>query len=159
LADPLEGFAFALLIGVASGAYSSIFIASAVLTHWKECEAVYRHRRQRTLDAYGTVPAGRLTEPQPETVSAAEFEQPKRDIAEDEGEPNRRTSTLTKRLARSHDDDGEAAPAGKPPAPGAHGPRRAPARLAHPELGQATGAPAAPSGASPRPLPSSARRC
>ena len=34
----LEPFAFALLIGVASGAYSSIFIASPVLTHWKERE-------------------------------------------------------------------------------------------------------------------------
>ena len=29
----LQDFAFALLIGVASGAYSSIFIASPVLTH------------------------------------------------------------------------------------------------------------------------------
>ncbi|HZE06392.1 MAG TPA: protein translocase subunit SecD, partial [Solirubrobacteraceae bacterium] len=43
----LQDFAFALLIGVASGAYSSIFIASPVLTHWKEREALYRHRRER----------------------------------------------------------------------------------------------------------------
>ena len=41
----LQDFAFALLIGVASGAYSSIFIASPVLTHWKERELVYRARR------------------------------------------------------------------------------------------------------------------
>ena len=34
----LRDFAFALLVGVASGAYSSIFIASPVLTHWKERE-------------------------------------------------------------------------------------------------------------------------
>ena len=34
----LKDFAFALLIGVASGAYSSIFIASPVLMHWKERE-------------------------------------------------------------------------------------------------------------------------
>ena len=34
----LKDFAFALLVGVASGAYSSIFIASPVLTHWKERE-------------------------------------------------------------------------------------------------------------------------
>ena len=40
-------FAFALLIGVASGAYSSIFIASPVLTHWKEREPQYRSRRER----------------------------------------------------------------------------------------------------------------
>ena len=43
----LTDFAFALLIGVASGAYSSIFIASPVLTHWKERESQYRHRRER----------------------------------------------------------------------------------------------------------------
>src|SRR3954452_19528984 len=34
--DTLKDFAFALLIGVASGTYSSIFIATPVLTHWKE---------------------------------------------------------------------------------------------------------------------------
>ena len=53
----LQDFAFALLIGVASGAYSSIFIASPVLTHWKEREPIYRHRRQRIAAELGTVPA------------------------------------------------------------------------------------------------------
>jgi SecD/SecF fusion protein len=53
----LKDFAFALLVGVASGAYSSIFIASPVLTHWKEREAVYRNRRQRIIREYGAVPA------------------------------------------------------------------------------------------------------
>ena len=52
----LQDFAFALLIGVASGAYSSIFIASPVLTHWKERESVYRHRRQRIEAELGYVP-------------------------------------------------------------------------------------------------------
>src|SRR5207244_1741720 len=36
--ETLKDFAFALLVGVISGAYSSIFIASPVLTHWKERE-------------------------------------------------------------------------------------------------------------------------
>ena len=45
--ETLKDFAFALMIGVASGAYSSIFIASPVLTHWKEREAGYRARRAR----------------------------------------------------------------------------------------------------------------
>ena len=82
----LQDFAFALLIGVASGAYSSIFIASPVLTHWKEREPVYRHRRERIEADYGFVApyaaaggrrraradrvrrrAGRLTEPDAET--------------------------------------------------------------------------------------------
>ena len=51
----LQDFAFALLIGVASGAYSSVFIASPVLTHWKERESVYRHRRHRIETDYGIV--------------------------------------------------------------------------------------------------------
>ena len=53
----LQDFAFALLIGVASGAYSSIFIASPVLTHWKEREPVYRARRHRIEAENGFVPA------------------------------------------------------------------------------------------------------
>jgi SecD/SecF fusion protein len=53
----LKDFAFALLIGVASGAYSSIFIASPVLTHWKEREPLYRNRRERIISEVGAVPA------------------------------------------------------------------------------------------------------
>ncbi len=121
----LKDFAFALLIGVASGAYSSIFIASPVLTHWKERESVYRHRRERIVADYGFVApyaaagadvdpardrvrrrASRITEPDPDGVSAAEFEQMKREIAEEEAEPRRRTSTLTKRLAHTSDGEG-----------------------------------------------------
>src|SRR5262249_10212390 len=37
----LQDFAFAMLIGIASGTYSSIFIASPVLTAWKEREPQY----------------------------------------------------------------------------------------------------------------------
>ncbi len=126
----LQDFAFALLIGVASGAYSSIFIASPVLTHWKEREPTYRHRRHRIESEYGLVApyasaaadveparermrrrAGRLTEPTPDGVSAAEFEQMKRDIAEEEAEPGGRTSTLTRRLAGTPESD--APPSGR----------------------------------------------
>jgi SecD/SecF fusion protein len=53
----LKDFAFALMVGIASGAYSSIFIASPVLTHWKERESVYRNRRTRLLSEFGAVPA------------------------------------------------------------------------------------------------------
>jgi SecD/SecF fusion protein len=55
--ETLKDFAFALLIGIASGAYSSIFIASPVLTHWKERESAYRSRRARILRESGLVPA------------------------------------------------------------------------------------------------------
>ena len=55
--ETLKDFAFALMIGIASGAYSSIFIASPVLTHWKEREAGYRARRARIVRELGAVPA------------------------------------------------------------------------------------------------------
>jgi SecD/SecF fusion protein len=111
----LQDFAFALMIGVASGAYSSIFIASPVLTHWKERESVYRRRYDRIVAEHGSVPAyasvgsdvdpardrtrrrtGRLTTPESENVSAAEFEQMKRDLALEEDRASRGTSTLTR---------------------------------------------------------------
>ncbi|HVS99928.1 MAG TPA: protein translocase subunit SecD [Solirubrobacterales bacterium] len=53
----LQDFAFAMLIGIASGTYSSIFIASPVLTAWKEREPQFVRRRQRIAEAEGTVPA------------------------------------------------------------------------------------------------------
>jgi SecD/SecF fusion protein len=156
----LQDFAFALLIGVASGAYSSIFIASPVLTHWKEREPVYRSRRRRLEAEKGFVPAyageggdvepvvkrprrgGRLTQPDPETVSAAEFEEMKRGLEVEA--PGRQTSTLTKRGARTRKAEAPAPaqPAAKPQAqrdpdprpagdgaarPAGDGPARAPA--------------------------------
>jgi SecD/SecF fusion protein len=44
------------MVGVASGAYSSIFIATPVLTHWKQREPAYRARRQRLIDEMGYLP-------------------------------------------------------------------------------------------------------
>jgi SecD/SecF fusion protein len=101
--ETLKDFAFALLVGVVSGTYSSIFIASPVLTHWKEREAVYERRRSRIASQYGgVVPAyavatagapvdvapperrrgRRITEPQaPERgVSREEFDDMVRDL-------------------------------------------------------------------------------
>jgi SecD/SecF fusion protein len=52
----LKDFAFAMMVGVASGAYSSIFIATPVLTHWKEREPAYRARRGRLIAEMGRVP-------------------------------------------------------------------------------------------------------
>ena len=54
--ETLRDFAFAMMVGVASGTYSSIFIASPVLTEWKEREPAYRSRRARILEAMGFVP-------------------------------------------------------------------------------------------------------
>ena len=140
----LKDFAFALLIGVASGAYSSIFIASPVLTHWKEREPHYRVRRQKIEEELGYVPAyaqtgadvepvskrprraGRLTTPEPETVSAAEFEQMKRDLEIEQGLPARQTSTLTKRLAHNADSPPTARPQPRKPQRGKPQPAQRP---------------------------------
>jgi SecD/SecF fusion protein len=44
----LKDFAFALLIGVTSGAYSSIFIAAPIVTLWKQREPEYARRKGET---------------------------------------------------------------------------------------------------------------
>jgi SecD/SecF fusion protein len=41
----LKDFAFALIVGITSGAYSSIFIAAPLLTIWKEREPEYARRK------------------------------------------------------------------------------------------------------------------
>src|SRR4051794_14556956 len=41
----LKDFAFALLVGITSGAYSSIFIAAPLLTSWKEREPEFARRK------------------------------------------------------------------------------------------------------------------
>jgi SecD/SecF fusion protein len=113
----LKDFAFALLIGVASGAYSSIFIASPVLTHWKEREHAFRARRARIIQTQGFVPAyadggdvdpTKRTRPSPrlsgtpdEGVSNDEFEQMKRDLGL-EDDVQRGGRRRLSRVAESH---------------------------------------------------------
>ena len=53
--DTLKDFAFALLVGVASGAYSSIFIATPVLVEWKEREQIYMRRRRLVMEENGGI--------------------------------------------------------------------------------------------------------
>ncbi len=54
--ETLGDFAFAMLIGVLSGTYSSIFIATPVLIAWKEREPGYRARGARIRELMGRVP-------------------------------------------------------------------------------------------------------
>jgi SecD/SecF fusion protein len=49
----LKDFAFALMVGIASGAYSSIFIAAPLLTIWKEREPEYARRKDETVGKGG----------------------------------------------------------------------------------------------------------
>lgn len=69
----LKDFAFALAVGVLSGTYSSVFIATPVLMHWKESEGIWRKRRARVaaanggvVPAYATAAGGAATEVEPE---------------------------------------------------------------------------------------------
>jgi SecD/SecF fusion protein len=82
----LKDFAFALLVGIASGAYSSIFIASPVLTHWKEREPVYRNRRARIAAELGSVPAYASGAGQIETAPAEGRSRSRRIAASEPGE-------------------------------------------------------------------------
>jgi SecD/SecF fusion protein len=72
--ETLKDFAFALLVGVLSGAYSSIFIATPVLVEWKEREQTYMRRRRLMLEQFGGhIPAfapGTLGEPAPAAATA-----------------------------------------------------------------------------------------
>jgi SecD/SecF fusion protein len=51
--DTLKDFAFALMVGIAAGAYSSIFIAAPLLTILKEREPEYVRRKGDTLSKSG----------------------------------------------------------------------------------------------------------
>jgi SecD/SecF fusion protein len=53
--ETLKDFAFALLIGTISGAYSSVFIAAPVFQHWKEREPVYARRAARIREENGGI--------------------------------------------------------------------------------------------------------
>jgi SecD/SecF fusion protein len=106
--ETLTDFAFALLIGVLSGAYSSLFIATPLLTLWKEREPQWETRAKRIKAQLGFIPAfatdnpggapvdvepaetrkkrsrrGSLLAPDdPNQVSREEFEEMVRDIQE-----------------------------------------------------------------------------
>jgi SecD/SecF fusion protein len=67
----LKDFAFALLVGIGSGAYSSIFIAAPLLTMWKEREPEFARRVGVDVLEAG---AGQLLLEQAEEAAAAEPE-------------------------------------------------------------------------------------
>jgi SecD/SecF fusion protein len=139
----LKDFAFALLIGVVSGAYSSIFIASPVLTHWKERDPVYIARRRRIESendgvvppyAIATIggkpvdveepPAARkrrrragLSDPAPDEISADEFAELKRDVERELAEEQAEAAPGSRRAGRSAVATPEAPATSTPPAP------------------------------------------
>jgi SecD/SecF fusion protein len=66
--ETLKDFAFALLVGIGSGAYSSIFIAAPLLTIWKEREPEYARRKD--VDEVARRPAEEVLEEAEEAAAA-----------------------------------------------------------------------------------------
>jgi SecD/SecF fusion protein len=67
----LKDFAFALIVGIVSGAYSSIFIAAPILAVFMEREPGFQKRRADLAKSGEAVPAGRpAAAPAPVTVGA-----------------------------------------------------------------------------------------
>ncbi len=153
--ETLKDFAFALLVGVASGAYSSIFIATPVLVEWKERERVYMRRRRLVMEQHGgMVPAfatGALAaEPAEAGAAAAPGAPPRRRRARRAaGAPGAAPPPRSTRAGGA----AEAAPAARPAAPPAEPPRAEP-----PRRGAAAGRERrAPRAAPPRPRAPAAR--
>jgi SecD/SecF fusion protein len=152
--ETLRDFAFALLIGIASGTYSSIFIATPVLQHWKEREPGFRARNRRIIDALGVVPAyatadqggpidvtpaerkrRRVSAPPGQEVSASEFQEMVRDLGVEEEAPTRPQPAATgatrpaggrRARARANGDDNNPPPATPPPGAAGNGEDGAP---------------------------------
>jgi SecD/SecF fusion protein len=68
--ETLKDFAFALLVGVASGAYSSIFIASPLLAILLEREPQFAHRRRELRGAEQAPPKSRAAAAAPAVATA-----------------------------------------------------------------------------------------
>ena len=147
--ETLQDFAFALIIGTLSGAYSSIFIAGPVLVHWKEREPVYRTRYRRIKEQLGYVPAyavgdaparpstssrraqapraASVTAPQdPTQVSREDFDDMVANLG-DRGRPDARASEPTGAAAAGPARRRPPRACAAPRATGAAMPRRAPA--------------------------------
>jgi hypothetical protein len=100
----LKDFAFALLVGIASGAYSSIFIAAPLLTMWKEREPEYARRiGQETpagdLAALGASETALAAEPAPELSPVGAVE---RTATANQASEAKRERRRQRRRARPH---------------------------------------------------------
>jgi SecD/SecF fusion protein len=108
--DTLKDFAFALLVGIASGAYSTIFIATPLLAILKEREPEWERRKeaglQEKIDEAPVAPDERRVEEEP-----AEAEAEPVPVGQADGEPEkpttepaaaRREARRKRRRARPH---------------------------------------------------------
>ena len=98
--DTLKNFAFALIVGVTSGAYSSIFIASPLLVIWKNYDDRKRGVRRAAAVAASTTAM-------PRSAAASAPAQPAKRIPP----KTKRTVAPPPRYRRKRDDVGAGAPA------------------------------------------------
>ena len=88
--DTLKDFAFALLVGIASGAYSTIFIATPLLVILKEREPEYQRRKdaglQEKLETVGEQSERSADKAEVEPEALAEEQEEETTVAEN-GEP------------------------------------------------------------------------
>ena len=106
-ADTLKDLALALFIGIASGTYSSIFVATPILSIWKEKEPRYASVRDKVLKGTpAVVPAGAAKPATGKSVAAAQTSDGNGQVGEvplsGEGQPGptRRVTTQTRPTAR-----------------------------------------------------------
>jgi SecD/SecF fusion protein len=135
--ETLQDFGFALLVGVISGTYSSVFIAAPVLVHWKEREPIWRRRDRMVREQHGgLVPAyadGAVGD-EGEAVAAEPVREPasprdraaarRRRAAEARGKQVTRAPKVTREPPPaaevvSPDDGGDGVPDGPAPSPAA----------------------------------------
>ncbi|MEP7224578.1 MAG: protein translocase subunit SecDF, partial [Actinomycetota bacterium] len=88
--DTLKDFAFALLVGISSGAYSSIFLAAPLVAALKEREPEFARRRDDlgALEGIATV-GGTLATEAAEIVAEADDAAAADDVAENPALPER----------------------------------------------------------------------
>jgi len=112
----LQDFAFAMMVGIISGTYSSIFIASPVLTAWKEREPGFIRRRERIVAIDGSVPAfadeGDLAMLADDSESEVEIEE---DVAA-KREPRPKAGAVATAEPPAEGDGGKPSSNGEPPA-------------------------------------------
>ncbi|MFL5970162.1 MAG: protein translocase subunit SecF, partial [Gaiellaceae bacterium] len=95
--ETLKDFAFALIVGILSGAYSSIFIAAPLLTMWKEREPEFARRKDVKVTKAGLEAAFE----EAEAAAAAEEPEPElAPVATVDGSDGASASAAAKREAR-----------------------------------------------------------
>jgi SecD/SecF fusion protein len=104
----LKDFAFALLVGILSGAYSSIFVAAPLLTIWKEREPEFARRKGETVGKRGMetvlveAEEAAAAEPAPELATVASVDGGEAAAAKKSAAQAKRERRRQRRRARPH---------------------------------------------------------